>query len=103
MSAVKENKEVIEKWLNEVNKGNFDVMDEIFTNDFSAHHSIGFVVDRQRYKDAIKNLATNVFPDIHRTLVDTIVTDDRAAVFYTWTGTDTGGYFRNNRRKRTFQ
>ena len=88
--GIEENKKVIEEWVDEFNKGNFDIVDRVFTDDFTAHHSIGFVADKQQYRDSIKNLSTNVFPDIHRTIEDVIVTEDRAALFTTWIGTHTG-------------
>ena len=88
--GIEENKLLIEKWVDEFNKKNFDVVDKIFTDNFSAYHSTGIVVDRQQYKSAIQNLSTNVFPDTYRTIEDVIVTEDRAALFMTWIGTNIG-------------
>lgn len=88
--SVEKNMGLIQRVHEEVNRGNFDVMDECFSDDFRAYHSSGMVVDRSGYKQAIKNLSTNVFPDIRRTIHDVIVTEDRAALFFTWTGTHTG-------------
>ena len=88
--GIEENKALVEKWIDGFNKGNFDIVDEVFSDDFIAYHSTGFTVDREQYKSAIQNICTNVFPDTYRTIEDIIVTEDRAAEFHTWVGTQTG-------------
>ena len=88
--GVEENKKLIEKWIDEFNKRNFAIVDEIFTDDFVAHHSTGLVFNREQMKAAIEGLSTNIFPDTYRTIEDVIVTEDRAALFMTWIGTQKG-------------
>ena len=85
--SVEENKALIYKVYDEYNKENYDVYDECFADDFISIRHDGNTLDKESYKQFLIMIKTG-FPDIHRTMEDIIVTEDRAALYFTWTGTD---------------
>lgn len=90
--GIEENKATIRKVIDETNKGNFDVMDEYFTDNFVAYHASGFALDKRQYKQSITNLSTNKFPDMHITIEDVIAEGDRVMVRETVSGTQKEKY-----------
>ena len=84
--GVEENKALIYKLYEEYNKGNYDFYDECFSDDFIAYRP-NATLDKAGYKQFLLR-AKDGFPDIHRVIEDLIVTEDRAALYYIWTGTD---------------
>jgi steroid delta-isomerase-like uncharacterized protein len=85
--SVEENKALLYKIYDEYNKGNYDVYDECFSDDFLSYRWDGNVLDKKAYKQMLLGFQDS-FPGIQRTIQDIIVTEDRAALYYTWTGTD---------------
>jgi len=89
MSTVEENKELINKLYEEYNKGNYGFYDECFSDDFVAYRP-NATLDKAGYKQFLI-FAQSMFPDMKRTIEDLIVTEDRAALYFTWIGTDSVG------------
>jgi len=87
MSKAEKNEALIRMIYDEYNKGNLNVYDEYFADDFVSIRHDGNKLNKDEYRQFYQNIQ-NWFPDIHRTIKDLIVTDDRAALFFTWTGTD---------------
>ena len=85
--SVEENKDLIYKIYDEYNKGNYDIYDECFTDDFLSYRWDGNVLDKKDYKQMLLRFRDG-FPGIQHTLQDIIVTEDRAALYFTWTGKD---------------
>jgi len=85
--SVEENESLIYRVYDEYNKGNYDVYDECFSDDFISYRWDGSVQDKRTYKQRLMGFEKQ-FPGIKRTIQDLIVTDDRAALYYSWTGTD---------------
>jgi predicted ester cyclase len=85
--SVEENKTLIYKIYDEYNKGNYDIYDECFANDFLSYRWDGNVLDKKAYKQMLLGFK-EMFPGIQRTIQDIIVTEDRAALYFTWTGKD---------------
>ncbi len=84
--SVESNKALIYHIYSELNKGNHDVIDECFCDDFVSYREEGNS-DRNAFKQFLVNM-DNGFPDIQRKIQDLIVTEDRAALYFTWIGTD---------------
>ncbi|MFC1900757.1 ester cyclase [Chloroflexota bacterium] len=89
--SVEENEAVIRKVYAEFNKGNYDVIDECYTDNFVNYRASGNTQDREGFKQFFLMMKDG-FPDMQRTIQDLIVTEDRAALFFTWTGTDQWEY-----------
>ena len=88
--GIKENEALIRKVYEEFNQGNYDVVDECYTDSFVNFRHDGNTQDRDGFKGFFA-MVKKGFPDIHRTIEDLIVTEDRAALFFTWIGTDSIG------------
>ena len=88
--GIEENEALVRKVINETNKGNYDIIDECFADDFIRTRP-GSKVDRDGFKQFLLIMYKG-FPDTERTIVDLIVTEDRAAIYFTWTGTHTGEF-----------
>lgn len=89
-------KRLFQRYFDEVtNKGNFDLIDEMFAADY-AHHdpanpdrAIGGVGDVKFHLMALRN----AFPDVKFQVEDMIEEGDRILVRWTATLTHTGDYF----------
>jgi steroid delta-isomerase-like uncharacterized protein len=88
--GAKENEALIRMIYDEYNKGNYDVYDECFADNFVSIRHDGTKLNKDEYRAFYQNVL-NSFPDIQRNIKDLIVTDDRAAMYYVWTGTDKRG------------
>jgi steroid delta-isomerase-like uncharacterized protein len=88
VSKAEENEALIRRVYDEYNKGNYDVYDECFTDDFVSIRHDGSKMDKASYKQFLTERILRNYPDIQRTIDDLIVSEDRAALYYTWTGTD---------------
>jgi steroid delta-isomerase-like uncharacterized protein len=88
--GAKENEALIRKIYDEYNKGNHDAFDDSFSDDFKVIRHDGNILDKPTYKQFLTNVTTR-YPDMHRVIQDLIVTEDRAALYYSWTGTDSVG------------
>jgi steroid delta-isomerase-like uncharacterized protein len=88
---MKENQAIIYKVYDEFNKGNYDVIDEYFSDDFILVRHNGESLDREGFKKLLIDMTTG-FSDIQWKIEDVVVADDRAALFFMWEGTDKWEY-----------
>ena len=84
--GAKENEALIRRIYEEYNKVNYDIYDECYSDDFISIRHDGAKLNKDEYRQFYQNIL-NLFPDIQRNIKDLIVTDDRAAMYYTWTAT----------------
>jgi predicted ester cyclase len=83
-------KAFIERIFDEViNKGNFDVADEMFTEGFVDHGPMGDIVGRDAFKALVAQWRSAV-PDVHCTVEMVISDGDTVAWLVRSTGTHTG-------------
>ncbi|MFH1293650.1 MAG: ester cyclase [Pseudomonadota bacterium] len=85
-----ESRAMTRRLIDEVNKGNLDVLDEYYTSDFILHQPPfpdirGLAV----FKRFQANMRTS-FPDVQWTIDEMISEGDQGAVRITWRGTNTG-------------
>lgn len=93
--STKQNKVILKRFISEVNKGNFDVMDELFAEDFvDRYPAHGETPNREGVKRVLAG-SRNTFPDFHWSLEDILAEGDKVAYRFTMKGTDKGGYIRN--------
>ena len=89
--SLEENKTTVCRFYDEVfNKGNLDVVDDIFSPDYV----IGDLPSgKSPSREGIKQTALmyrNAFPDLHFTIHDTIAEEDKVAIRFVATGTHKG-------------
>ena len=84
--GIEENKALIIRFWDEVNKGNLSVVDECFADNFVRYAADGQTMDRDGYKNFATGLM-NHFPDIHFTVDDIVAEGDKVAFRFTWTAT----------------
>jgi len=90
--STQQNKAILKRFISEVNKGNFDVMDELFAEDFvDRYPAHGETPNREGVKRVLAG-SRNTFPDFHWSLEDIIAEGDKVAYRLTMQGTDTGGF-----------
>ena len=89
--SLEENKITVCRFYDEVfNKGNLDVVDDIFSPDYVIG---GLPSGKSPSREGIKQTALmyrNAFPDLHFTIHDTIAEEDKVAVRFVATGTHKG-------------
>jgi len=87
--SLEENKAIVRRWIEEINKGNLGILDELVAPDFfHPTHQL-------RGPEGIKQFYTmflNVFSDIHETVKDIIAEGDKVWHYFECTGTHTGEY-----------
>jgi steroid delta-isomerase-like uncharacterized protein len=85
-----QNKELIIRLIEEMDKGNFDIFDELSSDDYVCHFSwIPEPLDREARKQFMK--ATMVsFPDFNHTIEDVIAQGDKVVIRFTNRGTHEG-------------
>ena len=93
MSA-EENKAILRRLVEAINKGNLDIVDEIFTPDYVRHDPSALLgeVYREKYKQAFAKLR-RAFPDAHWTLEDLLADGDKVIGRWTFHGTHQGQFF----------
>lgn len=93
MSAEK-NKAVILRLAEAVNKGNLELVDEIFASDYVRHDPSGLLGDvgREEYKQVFANLR-RAFPDAHWTMEDLLADGDKVIARWTFAGTHKGQFY----------
>jgi steroid delta-isomerase-like uncharacterized protein len=89
MSIEEENKAVIQRFVDELNKGNLAVMDESLADNFVRTAINQPDMDKEGYKQFIAML-NNAFPDIQCTIVDVVAEGDKVAYRTSITGTHKG-------------
>ena len=88
--STEENKATIRRIYDEFNKGNYDIVDECFADDFKVVRNSGLVLDRDGLKNFLVGIQNGI-PDLQRTLNDIVAEGDNVAFNFTWTGTDKNG------------
>ena len=89
--STEENKAIVSRLFEELNKGNLDILDQIFAPDFVNHHPApGMTPDKEGVKQFIANMH-NTFPDYRWNVEDLIAEEDKVVYRFTMHGTDTGG------------
>ncbi|MHC3438411.1 ester cyclase [Natrialbaceae archaeon A-gly3] len=89
-----ENKQIVRRIPEEVaNKGNVDLVDEIFAEDLVDHlpAPFGEMHGREAAKEQFKQLHAT-FPDLEVTVEDIIAEEDTVAARVTWRATHTGEF-----------
>jgi predicted ester cyclase len=77
------------------NQGNLIIVDELVSAELTTHMpSWGLPASRLGFKQMIANLRA-AFPDLHCTIEDEIVEEDKLAAHWTMRGTHQGAYFGN--------
>ena len=87
---VEENKALMNRFWEEVNKGNLAIWDELCTDEYIYHGTTGDKTKEQSKNHAAGLLAA--FPDLNVKVDDIIATGDYLAVRYTIRGTHKGEY-----------
>ncbi len=89
------NKALIRRWIEEVQKGNVDVTDELLAPDFVDHSLLpGQRPDREGYRQGLAE-DRDAFSDLEIIIEDQIAEDDKVMTRYRWRGTHTRGRFLN--------
>jgi len=86
--SLEENKAIVRRWIEEINKGNLGILDGLVAPDFfHPTHQL-------RGPEGIKQFYTmflNVFSDIHETVKDIIAEGDKVWFLEKVTGTSSSG------------
>lgn len=89
------NRRLIHRYFNEVwNEGQLHVLDELLTPDY-LNHSPGLPNPRPGPAD-LKPIVAAMragMPDLHYTILDLVVAEDKVAAYVRMTGTHTGVFF----------
>jgi len=87
--SLEENKAIVRKYAEELNKRNHAIHDELIAPDFVDHalHLRGL----ESYKQ-YETIFTKGFPDMHRTIEDIIAEGDKVWIRMTGTATHTGEF-----------
>lgn len=90
--STKQNKAILQRIFSELNRGNFNILDEIFAEDFADRYPApGEIPTREGFKQVLAG-THKTFPDWHFTIEDIIAEEDRVAYRFSMRGTDTGGF-----------
>ena len=77
--GIEENKEVVLRLIEEMDKGNIGVVDELITSDFVMHRIGGDDIDRETYK-VFHQQAYAAMPDYKMTIDEIISEGDKVSV-----------------------
>ena len=86
--SLEENKAIIRKWVEAVNKQDLSLLDDLMAPNYFDH-------TRQEGMESYKQHLTifyKGFPDYHVTIEDIIAEGDKVCVFIIFSGTNTGEY-----------
>ena len=86
-----ENKAIIRRFYEEINRGNLAIIDELVAPNFVLHHPL--MPDVLRGPDGFRQLVTRLrtaFPDLQISAEDLIAEADRVAAWFTVRGTHQG-------------
>jgi steroid delta-isomerase-like uncharacterized protein len=90
--SVEGNKAILQHIFKELNKGNIDIVDELFTEDFvDRYPAPGETPNKEGFKQFLSGLHKS-FPDWRWSLEDIFSERDKVAYRFTMQGTDKGGY-----------
>jgi steroid delta-isomerase-like uncharacterized protein len=87
MSA-EENKALMHRFFEEMNEGNFAVIDELLAPEYIYHDTTGDMT-REQFKQYAKGMVA-ALPDFNGSIDDMIAEGDKVAVRYTMQGTHQG-------------
>jgi len=83
--SIEENKAVILRFWEQFSKGNLEVMDECFSDNFVRYAIDGTVMDREGYVQFCTKVL-NAVPDIQMTIGDVVAEEDKVAFYFTFSG-----------------
>jgi len=89
--SLEENKAIIRKVIEAVNKQNLALLDELIAPDFVYHTHTQQIQGLEVIKQVIEEESKS-FPDLHVTIEDIIAEGDKVCVRLTETGTHTGEF-----------
>lgn len=89
MIAAEDNKAVVYRTIDAVNRGDLDIIDELFSPDCIIHNPGGVTLDRAGHKRNLALLAQG-FPDIYCSAEAVVAEGDLVAARQTLTGTHRG-------------
>jgi steroid delta-isomerase-like uncharacterized protein len=90
--SVEENKTIIRRWVEGINKHDLSIVDKVVSGDYVYHGPGGQDV---KGPESFKQLATaslTGLPDLHYAIEDMVAEGDKVAVRYTMTATHKGEY-----------
>jgi steroid delta-isomerase-like uncharacterized protein len=74
------NKDVLRRFIEELDNGNLDIVDEVLTPDYVCHLQGGAVtLDREMHKSSLRAFYA-AFPDYHHRIEDVIAEDDKVVL-----------------------
>ncbi len=77
---IERNKAVLRRFIEEMDRGNLDIVDEILTPDYICHLQGGAVtLDREAHKTSLEAFYT-AFPDYHHRIEDLIAEGDKVVL-----------------------
>ena len=85
------NKAVVRDYLTELDRGNFEIMDEVFAPELTFHFPGSPPMDRQATMDFVKG-AYSAFPDMQHTIEDLIAEGNRVVLRAMDRGTHKGEF-----------
>jgi steroid delta-isomerase-like uncharacterized protein len=89
---LEKNKELVRRYVDFWNSGDFSIVDEILSPDF-VQHDLQYLSGDVRGIVAVKQLLTEnsaAFPDSKITIIDLVAEGDKVAKLWSWTGTHKG-------------
>jgi steroid delta-isomerase-like uncharacterized protein len=90
--STEQNKAMLKRIFSELNKGNFNVIDELFAEDFvDRYPAPGETPNKEGFKQFLSGTHKS-FPDWRWSLEDILAEGDKVAYRFTMHGTDKGGY-----------
>lgn len=93
MSVEEENKAIARRFLEELAKGNYDIIDELLAPDFVDRSLMpGQEPDREGYKRSIAEMNAS-FSNIHITIDEQVAEGDKVITWYTGSSTHDQGPF----------
>jgi len=90
--SIEENKALVRRFLEEMNKKNLAVVDELYAANFVGHLA---GMEDVRGPEGLKQLVTGfltAFPDLHRVIEDLVAEGDKVVARLTVTGTHKGDF-----------
>lgn len=92
--ATEQNKALFRRMVEEIfNRGNLDLVDEVFAPDFVEHEELppGIPSGREGVKQ-MTSMLRGAFPDFKATIEDMLAEGDRVVIRMTWTGNHQGDF-----------
>lgn len=89
--STEENKAISRRWREELDKGNWAVLDEYLSSDFVLHMPGSPPLDQAGVKQVL-TMIYGAFPDFHTTFEDQIAEGDKVALRMTFRGTHQGEF-----------